>query len=100
MFYTSRRFSGEDALAMGLADVLVPQADVRKAAQDLASEIAHSSPLGVLATRATLRAGLADRVRAATDIELEKQTALRQTADFKEGVSAMNERRLPKFAGK
>jgi enoyl-CoA hydratase/carnithine racemase len=100
MFYTSRRFSGEDAFAMGLADVLVPQADVRKAAQDLASEIAHSSPLGVLATRATLRAGLADRVRAATDIELEKQTALRQTADFKEGVSAMNERRLPKFAGK
>jgi enoyl-CoA hydratase/carnithine racemase len=100
MFYTSRRFSGEDALAMGLADVLVPQSEVRKAALELASEIAHSSPLGVLATRATLRAGLADRVRAATDIELEKQTALRQTADFKEGVNAMNERRLPRFAGK
>jgi enoyl-CoA hydratase/carnithine racemase len=100
MFYTSRRFSGEEALAMGLADVLVAQSDVRKAARDLATEIAQSSPLGVVATRATLRAGLADRVRAATDIELEKQVALRKTADFKEGVNAMNERRLPTFVGK
>jgi len=47
-----------------------------------------------------LRAGLAERVRAATDIELEKQTRLRRTADFKEGVNAVNERRVPKFVGK
>ena len=100
MFYTSRRVTGEEAYAMGLADVLVPQAEVRRAARELAQEIAHSSPLGVVATRATLRAGLADRVRAATDIELEKQTRLRQTADFKEGVIAMSERRLPRFAGR
>jgi enoyl-CoA hydratase/carnithine racemase len=54
----------------------------------------------VVATRATVRAGLADRIRAATDIELEKQMRLRQTADFKEGVNAVNERRLPKFVGR
>ena len=59
-----------------------------------------SAPLGVLETRATMRAGLADRVRAATDIELEKQTRLRKTADFKEGVDATNQRRLPKFVGR
>ena len=100
MFYTSRRISGDEAYRMGLADVLVPQAEVRPAAQKLAAEIAECSPLGVLETRATLRAGLADRVRAATDIELEKQTRLRQTADFKEGVDAVNERRVPKFAGR
>jgi enoyl-CoA hydratase/carnithine racemase len=100
MFYTSRRINGEEAYAFGLADVLVPQARVRQAADELAREIAHSSPLGVVETRATLRAGLADRVRAATDIELEKQTRLRQTADFKEGVIAMNERRLPRFSGR
>src|SRR3954469_24969052 len=33
MFYTSRRVTGEEAYAMGLADVLVPQTDVRRAAQ-------------------------------------------------------------------
>lgn len=100
MFYTSRRVPGEEAYRIGLADVLVPQAEVRSAAQKLAAEIAQASPLGVLETRATLRAGLANRVRAATDIELEKQTRLRRTADFKEGVNATNERRLPKFVGR
>jgi enoyl-CoA hydratase/carnithine racemase len=100
MFYTSRRISGEEAYRIGLADVLVPQVEVRAAAQKLAAEIAENAPLGVLETRATLRAGLAERVRAATDVELEKQTRLRQTADFKEGVDAVNERRLPRFIGK
>jgi enoyl-CoA hydratase/carnithine racemase len=100
MFYTSRRISGEEAYRIGLADVLVPQPQVRAAAQKLAAEIAENSPLGVVETRATMRAGLAERVRAATDIELEKQTRLRKTADFKEGVNAVNERRLPKFIGK
>ena len=100
MFYTSRRIGGEEAYRLGLADVLVPQAEVRAAAQKLAAEIAENSPLGVLETRATLRAGLADRVRAATDIELEKQTRLRKTEDFKEGVDAVNERRKPTFKGR
>lgn len=100
MFYTSRRVTGEEAYQMGLADVLVPQSEVRPAAQKLAREIAECSPLGVLETRATLRTGLADRVRAATDIELEKQTRLRLTQDFKEGVDAVNARRLPRFVGR
>lgn len=100
MFYTSRRITGTEAVAMGLADVLVPQAEVRRAAQTLATEIAECAPLGVLATRATLRQGLAERVLAATDIELEKQMVLRRSEDFKEGVDSVNERRAANFKGK
>ena len=100
MFYTSRRFTGEEAFAMGLADVLVPQADVRAAAMKLATEIAENSPLGLVATRKTVRGDLADRVRAATDRELAEQTWLRKTDDFKEGVKATAERRVPNFTGK
>src|ERR1043166_3629594 len=100
MFYTSRRVTGEEAFKMGLADVMVPQDQVRAAAQKLAAEIAENAPLGVIETRATMRAGLADRVMAATEHELEVQTRLRQTDDFKEGVKAMSERRVPNFAGR
>jgi enoyl-CoA hydratase/carnithine racemase len=99
MFYTSRRVTGEEAYAMGLADVLVPQQQVRDAAIKLAGEISENSPLGLTATRMTMRGDIADRVRRATDHELEEQTRLRTTDDFKEGVKAVFERRLPNFKG-
>lgn len=100
MFYTSRRVTGEDALKMGLANVLVPQSEVRAAAIQLASEIAECSPLGLISTRATMRAGLADRVMAATHHELAEQTRLRKTEDFAEGVKATEERRTANFKGR
>jgi enoyl-CoA hydratase/carnithine racemase len=100
MFYTSRRVTGEDAFKMGLADVLVAQDQVRPAAIALAAEIAENAPLGVMATRATMRAGLAERVKAATEHELEEQRRLRMTGDFKEGVKAVAERRVPSFTGR
>jgi enoyl-CoA hydratase/carnithine racemase len=100
MFYTSRRVPGDEAHAMGLADALVPQDQVRPAAMTLAAEIAENSPLGLISTRATMRGDLADRVRKATEHELKEQTWLRKTDDFKEGVKATAERRLPNFSGR
>ena len=97
MFYTSRRVSGEDAFKMGLASMLVAQDEVRTAALQLANEIAECAPLALVSTRATVRAGLAERVAAATDRELEEQSWLRQTEDFKEGVKAAAERRVANF---
>jgi len=100
LLLTGRRVPGDDAHAMGLADELVPQADVRDRAMALAQEIAASGPLAVRAIRATLRDGLADAVIAATEHELNQQSQLRLTEDFQEGVRAMAERRAPHFEGR
>ena len=99
MFYTGRRIRGEEALQWGLADAIAPLDGVRDAACDLAREIAASAPLAVLATRATVRGDIAERVVRATDHELQEQTRLRATKDWQEGVKAMAERRAANFVG-
>ena len=99
MLYTGRWVMGDEAVEIGLADVLAPRDRVRSTAVELAQEIAASAPLAVLSTRATLRRGLADRVEEATAIELQKQYELIRTDDFSEGVAAMAQRRDPVFKG-
>jgi enoyl-CoA hydratase/carnithine racemase len=99
LLLTGRRVSGADAVAIGLADQLVPQGEVRAAAQALAAEVASSGPLAVQSIRATLRGGLAEAVVKATEHELAEQSRLRKTQDFGEGIKAMSERRPPVFTG-
>ena len=100
LFYTGRRIGGEEAHAIGLVDVLAPQAELRDAALALAKEIALSAPLAVVSTRRTLRRGLADAIAAITDHELTEQQQHFETEDFKEGVAAMAQRRPPNFNGR
>lgn len=100
MFYTGDRIPGGRAVEMGLANLLVPHSEVRRASIDLAIRIAQSAPLAVQATRATMRRGLADAVEAATDHEFVEQEWLFRTTDFKEGVRAMAARAVPDFHGR
>ena len=97
LFFTGRRLPGEDAAGIGLVDMLVPEDEVRTRAQAFALEIAQSAPLAIVATRETLRRGLADAVQAASEREFEEQDWLSRTEDFSEGTKAMAERRLPDF---
>ena len=99
LLYTGRRVKGEEALAIGLCDALVPIEELRDKAREMAAEIAASAPLAVRSIRRTMRRGLAERVRLATDHELVEQDWLRETNDFREGVRATAERRTPEFTG-
>jgi len=100
MMLTGRRVKGEEALAWGLADELVPAGDLRGAALRLATEIAGNAPLAVAETRKTLRGDLAAAIKARTDIEHTKQTVLRATEDFQEGIRSVAERRAGNFVGR
>ena len=100
IFYTGRRYTGEEAVAMGLADQLAPLSELRATAMALAAEIAVAAPLALQSTRETLRRGLADAIETATERELVEQEWQRRTADFREGVKAMGERRTPDFKGR
>jgi enoyl-CoA hydratase/carnithine racemase len=66
----------------------------------MASEIALSAPLAVQAIRQTMRGSLADEVAEATQHELVEQQRLMQTEDFREGLTAVAERRPGRFVGR
>ena len=97
---TGRRIYGEECFQLGLANRLVAQADVRTTAIALAAEIASAAPLAVQHTRATLRAGLAERVRAQLLHERQTQDELSKTKDAEEGIASMLEKREPVFTGR
>lgn len=98
MALTGRRIGGEQAADWGLADVLVEDG-LDAAALALARELAAGAPLAVRSTRATMRGDLHALVERQTDHELAEQQWLQKTADYAEGVRAVNERRPGRFVG-
>ncbi len=100
LLYSGRRVGGTEALALGLCDELVEdEEDLLPAAVAIAGTIARSGPLAVRSIRATLRAGLVDRLRLAMDHECDVQESLRHSSDFAEGIAASAARREPHFTG-
>jgi len=99
MFLTGRRIPGDEAYAIGLADRLVEQEQVRTVAHEMADEIAKAAPLSVQATRETLNVEFIAAFRAATERESFEQNWLRETNDYREGVQAGFDRREPSFTG-
>jgi 2-(1,2-epoxy-1,2-dihydrophenyl)acetyl-CoA isomerase len=99
LLYTGRRVPGEEAVTLGLADVLAEPGEERKQAHAFATRIAAAAPLAIRSIRATMRAGLADQVRAAMERERAEQDRLMQTTDWREGLDAVRDRRPANFTG-
>ena len=101
LLLTGRRVGGAEAMALGLCDRLAGDAEGELMAEALAlaGELSASAPLAVRSIRSTLRDGLVEAARASMEHVCAEQLALRDTADFAEGVRAAAERREPRFGG-
>jgi enoyl-CoA hydratase/carnithine racemase len=99
LLLTGRRVGGEEAVRLGVCDVLADEADLEQRATDYAAAIAAAGPLAVRSIRSTLRQGLVEQVRLAMEHEGAEQERLRTTADFAEGRRASAQRREPSFRG-
>jgi 2-(1,2-epoxy-1,2-dihydrophenyl)acetyl-CoA isomerase len=100
LLYTGRRIGGEQACRLGLCDRLAAPDTLRAQARAFAAEIAASAPLAVRSIRETLRGPLAEQARAAMRRERSEQEKLMRTADWREGVAAVSERRTARFTGR
>lgn len=100
LYMTGDRISAEQALAWGLVNRVVPQAEVRDAAHALATRLAAKSPLIMAMGRdAFYRIDGLDQETALHHL-VSQLTLVTLSDDSKEGVTAFLEKREPKFTGR
>ncbi len=91
LIFTGRHVAAAEALAIGLADLVVPDAEVYQAARDLVARYATAPALALRAAKQAVDNGL--QVDLATGLEIERLqfAALFATADQKAGMRSFME---------
>jgi len=95
LLLSARKFTADEALRLGLVNEVVDAGQLRDRVQDLASELMENSPESLRATKRLLRAQHAGWLGSALEMAVEANRASRETADFREGVTAFLEKRAP-----
>ena len=100
IFYTGRRYSAEDAFAMGLVNRVVPKAELGTQVTELVHSIADNAPMTVASIKkivGELVKDPADRDMAECDRMVKACFA---SQDYIEGRRAFMEKRKPVFVGR
>jgi 2-(1,2-epoxy-1,2-dihydrophenyl)acetyl-CoA isomerase len=102
LIYTSRLLSGTEAAAWGLVNQSVPKGELLEKVRQLAATVAKGPTAAFLESKRIVRmideegAGLSEVL----DYEARAQGVAGRTADYKEGISAFQQKRQAKFQGR
>jgi enoyl-CoA hydratase/carnithine racemase len=99
LLLTGEKLTPEEGLAAGLLNRVVPPEDLEALVREIATTIANGAPLAVATTKQAVRGAEDLSFVEAIGREFVLQAPLRLSNDFKEGLAAATERRLPNFSG-
>jgi len=98
LLLTGRIIGVEEALRMGLINEIVPADRLTTRARELAAQIMENSPTSLILTKRLLsehaRAELDQQIAAA----VRENAAIRETKNFREGVTSFLEKRKPRWS--
>ncbi|MEH3100811.1 enoyl-CoA hydratase/isomerase family protein [Sphingomonas adhaesiva] len=100
LVFTGRTLTAAEALELGLANHVVPAAEVATTARTLAQEIAANAPLAVQASKRMMRMGLDETFETHVQHVYLQLLPLFRSQDFQEGMRSFLEKRPASFAGR
>ena len=100
LFYLSSRLDAAECLRLGVANRVVPDADIEKEAFALAAQIAAGPPIALRSMKDNLNRALTHDLQSCLDTECERMVAGAFTQDYVEAVKAFTEKRPGVFKGR
>jgi 2-(1,2-epoxy-1,2-dihydrophenyl)acetyl-CoA isomerase len=96
---TNPTLTAAEACDLGVVTEVVPDDQLTARVDELAAELARSAPLALAATKRLVWGGVGATVHERLPEEARTVAELSGTADAREGLAAVLERRAPKFSG-